>query len=187
MVTVLSLWLPVLLSAVAVFIVSSIIHMVLKYHANDFKKLANQDAVQEALRKFNIPVGEYMLPRCDHMKEMKDPAFIEKLNKGPVMLMTVMSNGSVSMGKSLGAWFVYCAVVSVFAAYITGRAVPAGTPYLEVFRFAGCVAFTGYTLALWQGVIWYKRPLSTVLKQTFDGLVFGLVTGGVFGAMWPKM
>ena len=187
MVTVMSLWLPVLLSAVAVFIVSSIIHMVLKYHANDFKKLPNQDAIQEALRKFSIPVGEYMLPRCDHMKEMKEPAFIEKLNKGPVMLMNVMPNGPFSMGKSLGLWFVYCAVVSVFAAYITGRAVPAGTAYLEVFRFAGCVAFTGYTLALWQGVIWYKRPLSTVLKQTFDGLVFGLVTGGVFGAMWPKM
>lgn len=186
MVTVMSLWLPVLLAAVGVFVASSIIHMVLKYHSNNFKKVPNQDAVQEALRKFNIPPGEYMLPRCDHMKEMKDPAFVEKLNKGPVVLMTVLPNGQFNMGKSLGQWFVYCLVASVFAAYITGRAVPAGSEYLHVFRFAGCAAFIGYSLALWQDLIWHARPLSTVLKQTFDGLIYGLVTGGVFGAMWPS-
>ncbi len=187
MVTVMSLWLPVLLASVAVFVASSIIHMVFKYHSNDFKKLPQQDAIQESLRKFNIAPGEYMLPRCDHAKEMKDPAFIDKLNKGPVMLMTVMPSGQFNMGKSLGLWFVYCVVVSIFAAYITGRAVPAGSEYLHVFRFAGCVAFVGYTLALWQSTIWYKRPLSTIMKQTFDGLIYGCVTGGVFGAMWPAM
>ena len=187
MVTVMSLWLPILLSAVAVFFVSWLIHMFLKYHSNDFKKMPNEDAVMDALRKFNIPLGEYMVPRCDNMKQMKEAAFIDKLNKGPVFLMTVMPNGPFSMGKSLGAWFVYCAVVSVFAAYITGRALPAGSLYLEVFRFAGCVAFTGYVLALWQDAIWYKRTLSTVVKHTIDGLIYGLVTGGVFGSMWPKM
>jgi len=187
MVTVMSLWLPVLVSAVVVFFVSWLIHMFLKYHSNDFKKMPNEEAVMEALRKFNIPVGEYMVPRCDNMKQMKEPAFLDKLNKGPVFMMTVMPNGPFSMGKSLGAWFVYCAVVSVFAAYITGRAVPAGSAYLEVFRFAGCVAFVGYTLALWQDAIWYKRTSSTVVKHTIDGLIYGLVTGGVFGWMWPGM
>jgi hypothetical protein len=187
MVSTMSLWLPILVAAVAVFLVSSVIHMLLKYHANDFKKVPGQDAVQEALRKFNIPPGEYMLPRCDHMKEMKEPAFIDKLNKGPVMLMTVLPNGQFNMGKSLGLWFVYCLVVGVFAAYVTGAALPAGTEYLAVFRFAGTVAFIGYALALWQDSIWHARPLGTVVKQTFDGLVYGLVTGGVFGAMWPAM
>ena len=187
MVTVVSLWLPVLLSAVAVFFASWIIHTVLKYHNNDFKKMPNEDAVMDALRKFNVPVGEYMVPRCDNMKQMKEPAFLDKMNKGPVLLMNVMPNGLINMGKVLGLWFIYCAVVSVFAAYIAGRALPPGSEYLAVFRFAGTVAFTGYTLAMWQSAIWYRRPVSTVLKQTFDGLIYGCLTGGVFGAMWPGM
>ena len=187
MVTVMSLWLTIILSAVAVFVASSIIHMVLKYHNNDFKKIPNEDAVQVALRNFNIPPGEYMLPKCDTMKQMKDPAFLDKLNKGPVAMMNIMASGNFNMGKSLGLWFVYCLVVGVFCAYITGRALPPGTEYLEVFRFAGTTAFIAYTLALWQGVIWYKRSGSTIIKQTFDGLVYSLVTGGVFGAMWPGM
>jgi hypothetical protein len=82
---------------------------------------------------------------------------------------------------------VYCIVASIFAAYIAGRALSPGAPYLEVFRFAGTVAFVGYTLAVWQAAIWYKRTSSTVIKQTIDGLIYGCVTGGVFGAMWPGM
>jgi hypothetical protein len=76
-------------------------------------------------------------------------------------------------------------VISVFAAYIAGRAVPAGGEYLEVFRFAGTTAFIGYTAALWQVSIWYKRRWSTTLKSTFDGLIFALLTAGVFGWLWP--
>lgn len=186
MVPVPSLLLPIILSAVAVFVVSSIIHMALKYHANEIKQVPGEDGVQEALRKFNIPPGTYMLPRAGSMAAMKDPAYLDKLNKGPVALMTVFPNGPFNMGKSLALWFVYSLVVSVFAAYIAGRALPAGAHYLQVFRFAGCTAFVGYTLALWQESIWFGRPVSTSLKHTFDGLVYALFTGGVFGAMWPK-
>ena len=187
MVMLTSLWLQVLLSAVAVFIASSIIHMVLKYHANDFKKAPDEDGIMAALRPFNLPPGEYCIPRTNSMKEMKDPAYIEKLNKGPVLLMNVLPNGPFNMGKSLGLWFVYCIVASIFAGYIAGRALGPGAPYLEVFRFAGTTAFVGYTLAIWQGAIWYKRTSSTVIKQTIDGLIYGCLTGGVFGAMWPGM
>jgi hypothetical protein len=187
MVTVVSLWMPVLISAVLVFLASWLVHMLLKYHKNDFKKMPNEDAVMDALRKFNIPQGEYCVPRADSMKAMKEPAFIDKLNKGPVFLITIMPNGPFKMGKSLSLWFVYCLVVSVFAAYVTGRAIPAGSEYLTAFRFAGTVAFAGYTLALWQDVIWYYRTPSTAIKHTIDGLIYGCVTGGVFGWLWPSM
>ncbi|HXV14122.1 MAG TPA: hypothetical protein VEC56_07940 [Candidatus Krumholzibacteria bacterium] len=187
MVTVMSLWLPILVSAVVVFIASSIVHMVLKYHANDFAKIPNEDAIMDALRKFNIPQGEYCVPRADSMKAMKEQAFVDKLNKGPVLLMTILPNGPFNMGKSLGLWFGHSVIVSVFAAYIAGRALGPGSDYLDVFRFAGTVAFVGYTLGVWQGWIWYKRKTSTVIKLTIDGLVYGLCTGGVFGAMWPGM
>jgi hypothetical protein len=186
MVPVMSLWLPIVLSAVIVFVASSIIHMMLGYHKNDFRKVPAQDDVMEALRKFNIPPGDYCVPRSDSMKEMKEPAFVEKLNKGPVLVMTVMKNGPWSMGTSLVQWFIYCVVVGVFAAYVTGRAVGPGTPYLTVFRFAGVTAFAAYTLAIWPNTIWYKRAVSTNVKLTVDGLIYALLTGGTFGWLWPK-
>ena len=50
MVPLTSLWLPILLSAVVVFAASSIIHMVLPYHRNDFKKLPDEEGFLAALR-----------------------------------------------------------------------------------------------------------------------------------------
>jgi hypothetical protein len=186
MVPVLSLWLPILLSAVFVFVASSIIHMVLGYHKNEWKKLPDEDRAMDALRPLGIGPGDYFVPRAGGMKEMSDPAYVEKLNRGPVMMLTVLPNGPVSMGKSLALWFVYCVVVSVFAAYIAGRALAPGAHYLAVFRFAGATAFVGYALALWQNTIWYKRPCLTTLKANFDGLIYAVLTAGTFGWLWPK-
>jgi hypothetical protein len=100
--------------------------------------------------------------------------------------MTVMKSGPSSLGQSLAQWFVYCLIVSVFAAYITGRAVEPGASYLKVFRFAGATAFFCYAVALWQDSIWYKRKWSTTAKNSFDGLVYGLMTAGTFGWLWPR-
>lgn len=185
MVSVLSLWLPILVSGVVVFLVSFVLHMVLTYHHSNHRKLPEEDAVMEALRKFDISPGDYMMPCGGGPKAMKDPAFIEKMSKGPVIVFTVLRKGSFNMGPSLAQWFVYSLVVGAFAAYVAGRAVPPGGDYLAVFRFAGCTAFAGYTLSLWQDTIWYKRSWTTSLKYTFDGLVYALCTAGVFGAMWP--
>ena len=116
---------------------------------------------------------------------MKSPEFVEKANRGPVAFMTVMPNGIPGMGKSLVQWFLYCAAVSFFAAYIAGRALGPSVEYLSVFRFVGATAFMGYAVALWQNSIWYRRPWSTTLKSTFDGLVYALFTAGTFGWLWP--
>ncbi|HYM80288.1 MAG TPA: hypothetical protein VEY91_02625 [Candidatus Limnocylindria bacterium] len=186
MVPLTSLWLPIVLSAVVVFAVSSLIHMVLGYHKNDYRALPAQDEVQDTLRKFNLPPGDYMLPRAGDMKEMSSPAFIEKMKKGPVMVMTVMPSGSWAMGPQLGQWFLYAVIISAFAAYVTGRTLGHGAEYLSVFRFAGATAFAGYALALPQLSIWYKRSWNTTIKTMFDGLVYSLLTGGVFGWLWPN-
>lgn len=185
MISVFSLWLPILLSAVFVFIASSVIHMLLKYHHSDFKKMPAEDEVMAALRKFNIPPGNYSIPRCESMKEMNTPEIKEKMDKGPVAMMTVLENGPYKMGGSLVAWFLYAVVVGIFAAYIASRALEPGAHYLEVFRFAGCTAFAGYSLALLQESIWYKRNWCATVKSMFDGLVYALLTAGVFGWLWP--
>ncbi len=185
MVGILSLWLPILIAAVIVFVASSIIHMVLPYHRTDYRKLPREDEVLAALRPFGLPPGDYLFPHAESPAALKAPEFIEKLKKGPVGVMTVFPSGPPSMARSLVLWFVYCLVVGVFAAYIAGRALGPGAPYLAVFRFAGCTAFVGYALALWQQSIWYRRAWSTTIKSTIDGLVYGLLTGGVFGWLWP--
>lgn len=183
---VVSLWLPILLSAVIVFVASSIIHMMLGYHKADYRKVPFQDDVQEALRKFNIPPGDYMLPRCDTMAEMKSPAFVEKMKKGPVAVMTVMPSGEWGMGPQLAGWFIYCLVVGVFAAYLSSHVLVPGAPYRVVFRVVGTVAFCGYALALPQFSIWYRRSWRTTLVSMFDGLVYACLTAGTFGWLWPK-
>ncbi len=185
-VPILSLWLPILLSAVIVFVLSSLIHMVLGYHKNDFRKIPDEDAFAEALRKLNIPSGTYMMPYATSSKEMKSPEFAERVKKGPRAVMTLFAGRSMSMTNELIQWFIYLVVVGIFAAYVSGRALGEGAPYLSVFRFVGVTAFCCYSFAGWQETIWYKRPVAVALRNTFDGLVYALFTAGVFGWLWPR-
>ncbi len=187
MVSIMSLWLPILLSAVFVFVASSIIHMFLSYHKNNFKKVPNEAGVMDALRPFNLSPGDYMMPLCGGTAEMKSPEFTEKLKKGPVVAMTVFPNGPFSMTGSLVLWFLFAIAVSILAAYIASRALPATAHYLDVFRFAGTTAFIGYSFALLHDSIWYKRCWGTTFKFMFDGLIYGLLTGGTFGWLWPAL
>jgi hypothetical protein len=181
-----ALWLPILLSAVIVFLASSIIHMASPWHKSDYPGVPNEDSVRDALRPLAIPPGDYMVPRPSSREDMRSPEFAEKMKKGPVMMLTVMPTGPMSMGRNLTFWFLYLAVVSLFAAYVAGRALPVGAQYLRVFRFAGVAAFLGYAVALWQMSIWYRRAWSTTIKATVDGLIYALLTAGTFGWLWPR-
>jgi hypothetical protein len=180
------LWLPILLSSAIVFAASSAIHMVLPWHKNDYRKAQKEDEVMDALRPLAIPPGDYMVPLPSSMKEMRSPEYTEKFKKGPVLVLTVMPNGPASMVKSLVLWFLYIAVIGIFAAYVAGRALPAGAEYRQVFRFAGAAAFIGYSAALWQMSIWYGRSWVTTIKATVDGLFYALLTAAVFGWLWPR-
>jgi hypothetical protein len=185
MVSLTALWLPILLSAVMVFVASSIIHMVLGYHSGDWKSFEREDAILDALRPFGLKSGDYVAPRPKSMADMNSPEFKAKAEKGPRIMMTVMGPSSSSMLKSLVLWFVYSVVVAIFAAYVAGITLGAGSPYMEVFRVTSTVAFAGYALALWQGWIWYSRGLRVTLLSTIDGLVYALLTGGAFAWLWP--
>ncbi len=186
MVPTLTLWLPTLLSAVIVFIASTIMHMVLPYHHNDLRKVPKEDEVMEALRKFGIPPGDYAMPLAGSMEAMKSVAFIEKMKAGPVAFVTIRPSGPPTMTKSLILWFVYLVFVSFFAAYMAGRALGPGAPYLAVFRFAGTAAFGAYSLALLQHSIWWGRNWGTTWKSVVDGFVYACLTAGVFGWLWPR-
>jgi len=186
MVTIPELWLPILLSAVVVFLVSFVVHSFLKYHQSDFAGLSSESEVMGELKKFSIPPGEYVFPYAASNKERQTPEFKDKIKSGPVAFLTVIPNGMPSMTGSLVQWFIYCLVVGVFAAYLAGRALEPGVSYLSVFRFVGTTSFLGYGLALAQESIWFYKSWKTTMKNLSDGLLYALLTAGMFGWLWPE-
>jgi nucleoside recognition membrane protein YjiH len=186
MVPLTALWLPILLSAVIVFVASSIIHMLLPIHKGDYRKLPDEDKVEDALRAAGVTPGPVYFFPFHTMKDMKSPEIQEKFKRGPVGLLTVRPSGMPAMGKFLGQWFFYCIVVSFFTAYLTGRTRTPGTEYLEVFRVAGTVAFMGYGGAQAQQSIWGGQTWGVTIKHIADSLLYGLLTAGTFGWLWPR-
>jgi hypothetical protein len=179
-----ALWLPILLSAVIVFIASSIMHTVLPYHQSDYKQLPDEDKLLAALRSAGLKRGYYHFPFCSH-KEMKSPAVMEKFKQGPVGSMTVLPSGPPAMPKYLVTWFVYCLIIGFFVAYLTGRTVAPGASYLAVFRVAGTAAFLAYGVGQLSNGIWKGQPWGMTIKEVVDGLVYSLLTAGTFGWRWP--
>ena len=158
--------------------------MLLGYHSNNFKQLPDEEGFRQSVGPLEFPPGEYMYPFAGSMKAMQSEEYINKMNEGPVGWLTVMPNGPYAMGKNLFAWFIYSIIVGIFAAYIGVNSLSADAEYLPVMRMIGAAAFGGYALALIQNSVWYSRSWLTTLKFSFDGLVYALVTGGIFGWLW---
>jgi hypothetical protein len=186
MVSYTSLLLPVLLSAVAVFLVSSVLHMALPWHHKDWKQLPNEGDVQDALRKAGAAPGDYMMPFPGGPGGMKDPTFLERMKAGPQATMIVRAGGMPSMGKYLGTWFLHLLVVSALCALNAAYAVGPGGESHRIIHFVALPAFLGYSLALWQDQIWYGKSTATTLRNTIDGLLYAFVTAGVFVWLWPR-
>ncbi|HKH99650.1 MAG TPA: hypothetical protein VJ999_11120 [Candidatus Sulfotelmatobacter sp.] len=180
-----ALWLPIVLSAVIVFVASSIMHMLLKYHQSDCKKLPDEEKTLSALRGAGLHQGLYMFPYTTH-KDMKSPAVQEKFRQGPVGMLTVFPSGPPAIPKFMAMWFVYCLVIGFFVAYLTWHTVAPGQNYLVVFRVAGTAGFLGYGLGSISNGIWKGQPWGMVIKEVIDGLVYGLLTAGTFGWLWPR-
>ena len=180
-----SLWLPVLVSAVAVFIGSSIIHMALKYHKADIKGLPGEDSIREALGKADPPPGVYMTPYCSDMKQMQDPAMKEKYVKGPVVLLTFYPKGEINMGKHLGLWFAFCVLVSFTAAYVARMTLMPGMDGMLVMRVTGTVAFAAFGLSQVSDSIWKGQPWANTMRALIDSVIYSVLTGLTFRLLWP--
>ncbi|MBZ5647954.1 MAG: hypothetical protein LAN37_12110 [Acidobacteriia bacterium] len=185
MVSLASLWLPIVLSAVIVFIASSVMHMALKYHQGDYRKLPDEDKLLPVLRAAALTRGLYMFPYCKH-EEMKSPEMAEKWKQGPCGILTVFPTGMPQMPKFLGQWIGYCLLINFFVAYLAAHTLAPGAHYLAVFRVVGTAGFLGYGLGNISNGIWKGQPWSMVIKEVIDGLVYGLLTAGTFGWLWPR-
>ena len=185
MVPLTALWLPILLSAVFIFVASFIMHMVLPYHRSDYSQLPDEDKILTVLRAASLKRGLYVFPYCTH-QDMKSPALIEKQKQGPVGFITIVPSGPPAMPKFLSQWFLFCLVIGFFVAYLTGHTVHPGANYRAVFRVAGTAAFLAYGLGNLSNGIWKGQKWSTTFKEVIDGLVYGLLTAGTFGWLWPR-
>jgi hypothetical protein len=185
MIPLMQLWLPILLSAVAVFIVSSIVHMVLKWHAPDYHGFSNEDEILAAIRKGAPSPGIYMMPFCKDMKDMGTSEMQAKFRQGPVGKLILRAGQEFGMGKPLAQWFVFCLVVSLFCALLGSHTLAAGTAFQQVFCVIGIAAFMAYGFGSFIQGIWWGQPWGAVAKDAVDGLLFALSTAAVFAWLWP--
>jgi len=185
MVPLTALWLPIVLSAVIVFVASSIIHMVLPYHRSDYHQLPEEDKVRAVLRDANLKRGLYVIPFSTH-KDMNSPALIEKYKQGPVGFITILPNGPPAMPKFLIQWFAFCLLVGFFVACLAVSTLSPGAHYKTVFHVVAIAAFLAYGVGNLSNGIWKGQTWSSTIKEVFDGLVYALLTAGVFGWLWPR-
>jgi hypothetical protein len=181
-----SLWLPILLASVLVFFVSFLVHMVLKYHKGDYSQLPNEDAVRAAIRSGNAAPAQYVIPYCSDPKHMREPEMQKKYAEGPVAVLNLLRPGVPTMGKMLGQWFGLILVITLIIAYVACHCLPAGARYMDVFRTVAPVGFLAYAAGQFPAAIWMGKPWRIAWKEAFDGLLYGLVTAGTFGWLWPR-
>jgi hypothetical protein len=181
----LSLWLPILLAAVVVFIISSLIHMVIKWHASDYGFFTNEDAIRDAIRAANPAPGGYVIPQCKEMKNMSSPEMQKKYQEGPVGHITIVANGAPNMGKYLGLWFVWSLVIAAVAALLATRLIPLEhASAVRAAKFVGAVTFIAHGFGTMTESIWMGRPWSSSVKNILDAALYGAGSGLVFLWLW---
>ena len=186
MISLTQLWLPIVGSAVVVFMASSAIHMLIKWHNVDFKKFANEDEVRTAIRNARAAPGQYVLPYCTDPAAMQAPDMLEKFKAGPVGFVTLRTNGAPSMTGPLGFWFLLNLGISMVAGYLASRSLPAGASFAAVFRVVATVSFLAYVGGSVQSGIWMGKPWASVGKDVLDALIYAGASAAVFGWAWPN-
>lgn len=181
------LFLPALVSAALVFVASSLIHMVIKWHQSEYKTLPNEDEVRAVLRKTSPVPGKYVMPFCRDGKEMASPEMQRKFNEGPNVVMFVRANGAVKLGPFLGKWFAYSLVVSLLAGYVGHATIAPGAEYLQVFQVVGAASWLAYAGAIPSDSIWMGKSWSSTFVYMIDGLIYAALTAGAFAWLWPAV
>ncbi len=180
----LSLWLPILASAIVIWIASAMAWMVLPHHKNDWKKLPDEAGFIAVLKSLKIGPGQYGFPHMADRKQMKDPEFCKRWETSPKGILNVWPE-KISMARNMVLSFFFYLLVGVFVAYLGSIALPRGTSFAKVFQLAGTAGIMAYTMASIPAAIWFNKPVANVLSDLADGIAYGLLTGAVFGCLWP--
>lgn len=181
-----SLWLPILVSAGLVWVASAVMWMVLPHHRSDYLPLPDEGPVRDALGGQDLaPNQAYTVPGAASREDRDDPEFQRRMEEGPVAFVRMQEPGPPNMGKQLSLHLIYCLAVGAVVAYVAGRTLAPGTAYLDVFQITGTVAWVAYGWAFPVAAIWFGWSWSEVTRHLLDALVYGLLTAGAFGWLWP--
>lgn len=181
------LWLPIILSGAFVFIVSALVWTVLPHHKTEWKGLAEEAGVLDALRKSAPAPGLYMFPYCHDPAERQSDAMKQKIREGPSGFVTVVNGATqMNMGGMMVKSFLFNVVVAFFVAYLASHTLERGDAYLTVFRVTGTASIMAYVFASVPESIWFGRPWRSLFLQAADGVFYGLLTAGTFGWLWPR-
>jgi hypothetical protein len=184
-----ALWLPIVLSAVLSFVGSSVIWMAFKYHDAQWQTVPDEPLLMDAVRKAGLTRGMYMFPHMEPKPADRAAAqktWAERYAKGPVGVVLLGTPGTMGMGPRLAKTFVFFLVVSFFVAYIAAHALGQGALYLKVFQIVGATAFVAYGAAPFMDSIWFYRSWRTTWLNVLDALIYGCLTAGAFGWLWPR-
>jgi hypothetical protein len=154
MVSLTELWWPIPLSAVFVFVVSSIFHMVIPIHKGDCGKLPGEEKILAEMRAQGVRPGSYMFPCAASMKDMGSPVMIEKCKLGPVGFLSVIPSGPIAMGKNLMLWFLYSILIGVVVAHVAAVGLHRGAGFAPVFHLTGAAAILGCAMGALPDSIW---------------------------------
>lgn len=186
MVSIFALWLPILIAAILVWVVSALFWTVSPHRKQDFKGVTDEDTLRDALRAQNLAPGQYMVPFAAGAAA-REPDHQRKVAEGPVALLNVAKPGfGTSMATPMMLTLVYYIVVGIVVAYITGRTMAPGEEYFAVFRVAGTAAWLAYGFGGIPDSIWFARPWSSTIKTVVEALIYGLLTAGAFAGFWPE-
>ncbi len=179
------LWLPILATAIFIFIASSLIHMLFKWHNSDYRKLSNEDDVRAAIRAGSPTPGQYILPHCIEMKDMADPVMIKKFTDGPVAMITVRPSVAPTMGKPLVSWFIFTLVIAAIAATVAVDAFGIKGDSRSAAHLVGVVSFLVYAAGSFQMAIWMGKPWGSVGKDVLDSIIYAVISALTFWWLWP--
>ncbi|MBU2677541.1 MAG: hypothetical protein KJP16_10680, partial [Gammaproteobacteria bacterium] len=117
--TILSLWLPIIVSALVAFAAGAVIWMAMPWHKKEWQKTPDEEAVRAALK--GCPPGMYTIPNCADQAEFKNPDMQQKFIDGPQAFITVVPSGLPKMGGKLVMMFGCNLVVAIICAYVVSR------------------------------------------------------------------
>lgn len=182
----LSHWLPILLSAAAVWIVSTIFGMPFLHHKNDWIGLppVDEDSFMEFLRKSGTRPGNYLFPDFRTREAMESEKVKKALEEGPVGHLSIWQPPLTMGGKLAGAFVVHL-VVSTLIAYLASIVLPTTAESARVFRVVGTAGILAYCFSFIPNAIWFGAYKRTILASIIDGVVYGLITATIFAWRWP--
>jgi hypothetical protein len=179
-----TLWLPILLSAAAIWVISTIVGMALPHHKQDWIGIPDEDGFMDYIRRSGIKPGNYLFPDFRSREALKSEKVETALKEGPVGHLSVWKT-PVTMGGKMAATFIVYLVVSTLIAYLTRVALPGAADFARVFQIAGTAGILAYCFSFIPNAVWFGSYKRTIIASVIDGIFFGLVTGAIFAWRWP--